>query len=249
MKTALTIAGSDPSAGAGIQADLRVFAAFGVYGLSAITSLTAQTRKAVLAAIHTPAAFITKQVNVLLSEFEIDAAKIGMIGTAANVAAISRLIKKHRLSNVVLDPVMRSTSGFPLLDVAGVKALRRLMPLIKIVTPNLDEAAKLAGLMVRDVHDMELAASIIHGQGAPYVLVKGGHLKGAAVDILFNGGEFQYFEAARLKSRPQTLHGTGCILSAAIVAGLAKGATVEKAVRDAKAYIGKVIEGRSSCVL
>jgi len=242
MKTVLTIAGSDPSSGAGAQADLRTFAALGVYGVSAITSLTAQTRSSVKAAVHTPAAFVTRQVSVLLTEFQIDAVKIGMTGTAANVAAIGRIIKSRRLPNVVLDPVMRSTSGYPLIDAAGEKALKRLLPLVTVVTPNLAEAGVFTGLKVRDVHEMELAASIIHAQGAPYVLIKGGHLKGAAVDILYDGNEYQYFEAPRLKRNKPELHGTGCILSAAIAAGLARGAPIEKAVRDAKAYLGKVLE-------
>lgn len=244
MKTALTIAGSDPTSGAGAQSDLRTFAAFGVCGLSAITSLTAQTRSSVKAAMHTPAAFVTKQISVLLSEFEIDAAKIGMTGTAENVKAIGRIIKQRRLVNIVLDPVMRSTSGYPLIDDAGEKALRRLLPLVTLVTPNLAEASVFTGLKVRDIHEMELAASIIHGQGAPYVLIKGGHLKDAAIDILYDGSEYQYFESARLKSQKAQLHGTGCLLSAAITAGLAKGATMQRAVAEAKTYLGKVLEER-----
>ncbi|OGQ55712.1 MAG: bifunctional hydroxymethylpyrimidine kinase/phosphomethylpyrimidine kinase [Deltaproteobacteria bacterium RIFCSPLOWO2_02_FULL_53_8] len=244
MKTALTIAGSDPTTGAGAQSDLHTFAAFGVYGLSAITSLTAQTRSSVKAAMHTPPAFVTKQITVLLSEFEINAAKIGMTGTAANVVAIGRILKKQPIAYVVLDPVMRSTSGYPLIDDAGEKALRKLLPLVTLVTPNLAEASVFTGLKVRDVHEMELAATIIHGQGAQYVLIKGGHLKDAAVDILYDGSEYHYFEAPRLKRQKEELHGTGCLLSAGITAGLAKGAAIQKAVGDAKAYLGKVLEER-----
>ncbi|MBI5562051.1 MAG: bifunctional hydroxymethylpyrimidine kinase/phosphomethylpyrimidine kinase [Deltaproteobacteria bacterium] len=244
MKTSLTIAGSDPSGWAGVQADLGAFAAFGVRGLSAITALTAQNGVRVKATLVTPAAFLTRQVAVLMEEFNINSVKVGMTGSSANVAAIGRLLRKKGLPNCVLDPVFRSTSGYPLLDKAGVAAIRRILPLAAVVTPNLAEAATLTGLKVRDVEEMELAASVIHSYGPAFVLVKGGHLKGAAVDVLYDGRGYNYFEAGRLRGGVPALHGTGCILSAAIAAGLAKGAPVEKAVMDAKAHINRVIEER-----
>lgn len=246
MKNVLTIAGADPSGGAGIQSDILTFASFGVNGLSVITSLTAQNNKAVKGTLAVPAPFLSKQVNVLLEEFTIHAVKIGMIGTEANVKALGRLFRSGKLKNIVLDTVLRSTSDFPLLDDNGVKAVRKLLPLVRIATPNTIEASILSGISVDDTDGMEEAAKIIFSMGAENVLVKGGHLKGSPVDILYDGKRFFYFEGKRLKGKKERFHGTGCILSAGIAAGLAKGWPVKKAAAEAKTYLNKVLKNRQA---
>jgi hydroxymethylpyrimidine kinase/phosphomethylpyrimidine kinase len=245
MKTALTIAGSDPTGGAGVQADLRTFSDFGIRGLSAITALTAQngsTRKGVKGVMAVPPRFLIKQVEAFLGAFTIDAVKIGMLAKADSVDAVGRIIKKRGLKNVVLDPVFRSSSGYPLLQKDGLGAIKRLLPLVTVVTPNIDEAAALSGIKVIDTKGMEEAAVIISSFGPRYVLIKGGHLKGSPVDVLFDGRRFYQYKGRRIKRKD--LHGTGCILSSAIAAGLARGRTVKRATEDAKAYLMKVLRER-----
>lgn len=244
MRTVLTIAGADPSGGAGIQADIKTFAAFGVDGLSAITSLTAQNRRAVKSTIPVPPAFLLKQVVVLLEEFRPDAVKIGMLATSANATAAAKVIKLKRLTNIVLDPVMKSSGGYPLIDSKGLSSIKGLLPVTTVVTPNVDEAEELSGVRIRDVKGMEAAAERIFSYGPEYVLVKGGHLKDSPTDVLYDGRRFEHFEGRRLKGRKERFHGTGCVLSAAIAAGLAKGRTVRKAVEDAKEFLEEVLKGR-----
>lgn len=239
MKTVLTIAGADPSGGAGIQADIKTFEAFGVAGLSAITSLTAQNNRRVEATVNVSPGFLTKQVTVLLKEFRINAVKIGMTGSTGNVKAIGRLVKEKRLKNVVLDTVLSSTGGYPLLDKKGVKAIVDLLPLVRVATPNIPEASVISGVRIKDTKDMEEAAERIHSLGAACVLIKGGHLKGSPVDILFDGKRFEYFTGARIRGRKEKFHGTGCRLSAAIAAGLARGKTVKRAVLEAREYLNR----------
>ncbi|MBW7957462.1 MAG: bifunctional hydroxymethylpyrimidine kinase/phosphomethylpyrimidine kinase [Deltaproteobacteria bacterium] len=245
MKTVLTIAGSDPSGGAGLQRDLLTFHDFGVRGLSVAAALTAQNSTVFRSALPVPARFISGQAAALLEEFEIHAVKIGMAGSPENLRAIKNLIKKRSLKNVVLDPVLRSTSGKSLLTKGGLTEIRSLLALTEVVTPNLDEAAAITGVKrIIDVRGMELAASRLFEMGARYALVKGGHLEGEPVDVLFDGLSFRHYRGRRLKGGMGRFHGTGCILSSALAADLAKGKGVEEAAAEARAYLVKVLKCR-----
>ena len=245
MKTVLTIAGSDPSGGAGLQRDLETFRDLKARGLSVVAALTAQNSTVVRAIEPVSAGFLKRQVNALLEEFRIDAVKIGMTGSAENLRAIRILIKKYGLKKVVLDPVMRSTSGRPLLDKDGIAELKALLPLVALVTPNLPEATLLTGIKeVTDIKGMEEAVRRLHEMGAPNVLVKGGHLNGAPQDLLYDGRSFNYFAGKRITGATGRFHGTGCILSAAIAAGLANGKGIERAILEGRAYLMEVIRNR-----
>lgn len=237
MKTVLTIAGSDPSGGAGIQSDLRTFSAFKVRGLSAITAVTAQNSEKVSSVLPVPWRLLKEQIETLLDEFKIDAAKTGMTGSLENIKVLKRLLKAGRLPNLVMDTVLCSTSGRALIDKDGADGLRSILPYAMIVTPNLPEARALTGMMIRDISGMERAAVALSGMGAKNVLIKGGHLAGEPVDVLFDGKSFTYLEGRRLKGGRAAFHGTGCILSAAIAANLAKGNGVKAAVRSAKRFL------------
>lgn len=245
MRTALTIAGADPSGGAGIQSDIKTFEALGVMGLSAITSLTAQNRSYVKATRTVPSDFLKAQVTTLLEEFRIHAVKIGMLGSSANAIAAGELIREYKLKNVVLDTVLRSTGGHPLIDKKGVGAIRALLPFTTIVTPNLPEASIISGIEIKNEIQMEAAAKEIFSMGAPFVLVKGGHLKGAPLDILFDGKRFEYYECKRIRGKKERFHGTGCILSAAIAAGLANRKPLKTAILEAKSYLNKTLSERA----
>lgn len=244
MSIALTIAGADPTGGAGIQADIKTFEAFGVMGLSAITALTAQDGNAVASTRPVSPAFLKEQISVLCKKFKIDAMKIGMLGTAKNARAVTELIKEYRLKNIVLDTVLRSTGGYPLIKGDGIKAIKEMLAFVTIATPNLHEASMISGIGIKDTEGMEEAAKAIADFGPRYVLLKGGHLKTDPVDILYDGKKFEYFHGKRLKGDAERLHGTGCILSAGIAAGLAKGGSAEKAVEGAREFLMRVLKGR-----
>lgn len=242
MKTALTIAGFDPSGGAGILADIRTFTEFGVRGVSGVTALTAQDGSSVKGVMPVPARFLVKQVETLLDAFDVDALKIGMLAKEENVLAVARLVKKGGLGKIVLDPVLRSSTGYPLLEKKGVRTLTlKLLPLATVVTPNIDEAGVLAGMEVRDLKGMEEAAVKIAALGPQNVLVKGGHLRGAPVDVLYDGKSFTRYRGRRIRG---THHGTGCVLSSAIAAGLARGRTVKGVVGEAKKHVSRIIKTR-----
>jgi len=237
---ALTIAGSDSGGGAGIQADLKTFSAFRVFGMSVITAVTAQNSLGVQGVESLPPAFVAQQLRSVLSDFGADAAKCGMLATAPIIEAVAATLAEHPIEKLVVDPVMVAKSGDALLRPDAVRSLiERILPLALVVTPNLPEAEALAGIPVSDRKEMEEAARRIHALGPRYVLVKGGHLKGDAVDLLWNGRELRAFLAPRVDS-PNT-HGTGCTFSAAIAAGLARGQAVPDAIREAKAYVTKAI--------
>jgi hydroxymethylpyrimidine/phosphomethylpyrimidine kinase len=237
---ALTIAGSDSGGGAGIQADLKTFSAFRVFGMSVLTAVTAQNSVGVQGVENLPPAFVAQQLRSVLDDFGTDAAKCGMLSTAGIIDAIADVLADHRIEKLVVDPVMVAKSGDPLLRADARTALAdRILPLALVVTPNLPEAEVLAGMRVLEPEDMEEAARRIHVMGPRYVLVKGGHLKGDATDLLWNGREFTRFTAARVDS-PNT-HGTGCTFSAAIAAGLARGQALGDAIRSAKAYVTRAI--------
>jgi hydroxymethylpyrimidine/phosphomethylpyrimidine kinase len=238
---ALTIAGSDSGGGAGIQADLKTFSAFRVFGMSAITAVTAQNSVGVQGVENLPPAFVARQIESVLSDFGADAVKCGMLSTAPIIEAVATTLAAHRVENLVVDPVMLAKSGDALLQPDARDALvTRILPLALVVTPNLPEAEALAGRPVTTREAMEEAARRIQAMGPRSVLVKGGHLKEDAVDVLWNGKSLTTFSAPRVDST--NTHGTGCTLSAAIAAGLARGNALPEAVREAKAYVTRAIQ-------
>jgi hydroxymethylpyrimidine kinase/phosphomethylpyrimidine kinase len=240
MPIALTIAGSDSGGGAGIQADLKTFAALGVYGASVITSVTAQNTREVTGIHDLPAEFVTLQLDTVMSDLPIDAIKTGMLSNPAIIHAVSERLKTLGVEKLVVDPVMVAKGGAALLhQEAAAELIQRLLPLAYVVTPNLGEAEVLAGMSVRHLDDMEQAARRIHANGPRHVVVKGGHLDGPPVDVFFDGRRFHYFEGERIATK--SVHGTGCTFASAIAAELAKGAEVTEAVRRAKAYITTAI--------
>src|SRR5262245_23656989 len=233
---ALTIAGSDSGGGAGIQADLKTFSAFRVFGMSVITAITAQNSFGVQGVENLPPAIVAQQLRSVLGDFGADAAKCGMLSTAPIIEAVAAELQAHPVEKLVVDPVMVAKSGDALLQPDARQALvERLLPLALVVTPNLPEAGVLANMHVEAPADMEEAARRIHALGPRYVLVKGGHLKGDALDVLWNGREFTTFVVPRVES--SNTHGTGCTLSAAIAAGLSRRQALGDAIREAKAYV------------
>ncbi len=242
IRKAMTIAGSDSGGGAGIQADLKTFAALGVYGTSAITSLTAQNTLGVQGVHTAPPDFVALQIASIAADIGADAVKTGMLASAEIILAVAGALQKHGFSNIVVDPVMVAKSGDPLLADAAVETLVRcLFPLASVVTPNLHEAARLTGKRVETREDMREAARAVHGQGPAWVVVKGGHLKDTPCDLLFDGKDFMEFPGPRFDT-PNT-HGTGCTFSSAVAAFLAKGHPVPRAVELAKGFVARAIEG------
>ena len=239
---ALTIAGSDSGGGAGIQADLKTFSALGVYGASVITALTAQNTQGVTGIHDTPPEFITAQIDAVFSDLDVAAVKIGMVSRPAAIAAIVDGLKRWKPTRVVLDPVMVATSGDRLLAPEAIDLLRtRLIPLAQVITPNLPEAAALLELPMATT-DAEIArqGEKLLAFGCPAVLIKGGHGEGAeSIDYLLTANSRIRLAAPR--TRTKNTHGTGCSLSSAIAAGLARGASLEAAVRGAKAYVSAAI--------
>ncbi|MBP2666791.1 MAG: phosphomethylpyrimidine kinase [Firmicutes bacterium] len=241
MKKALTIAGSDSSGGAGIQADLKTFAAHGVFGMSVITAITAQNTLGVTAVQDVWPEIITKQIEAIFDDIGADAVKVGMVSQPDTIRVIAAGLKKYVPELIVVDPVMISKSGYHLLQPdAEAVLISELLPLATVVTPNIPEAEVLTGLSIETLADMEAAARAIHAMGPKNVLLKGGHRTEDATDILFDGHHFVRFEAPRVLT--QNTHGTGCTLSSAIAANLAKGLSVEQAVAAAKKYITIAIE-------
>jgi hydroxymethylpyrimidine/phosphomethylpyrimidine kinase len=240
VKKALTIAGSDSGGGAGIQADLKTFAALGVYGMSALTAVTAQNTVGVHGAVELPPEFVGRQIDAVMQDIGADAVKTGMLSSAAIVRVVAAKVREYKITNLVIDPVMVAKGGDLLLQESAVGALRdELLPLGKVVTPNLGEAEVLTGMKISNLEDMKKAAEILHKFGTEYVVVKGGHLEGDAVDLLFDGQEFTTFPGERIVTK--NTHGTGCTFAAAVAAGLARGAAVPAAVGRAKNYIGTAI--------
>jgi len=237
---ALTIAGSDSSGGAGIQADLKTFAAFGVYGASVLTALTAQNTLGVRAIADVDPKFVAQQIDAVVEDLEIGAAKTGMLARAPVIEAVADRLRAHRLPHLVVDPVMVATSGDVLLEPEAVACLReRIIPLATLLTPNLREAEVLVGRPVTNPAQMREAARALLDTGACAVLVKGGHLEGDAIDVLYDGRSFQEFSAPQIATR--ATHGTGCTLSAAVTACLARGFALAEAVAAAKRYITRAI--------
>ena len=238
IPVALTVAGSDTSGGAGIQADLKTFTAMGVYGQSVITSLTAQNIHEVSAVKDMPPEFIKKQFDALRGDLGFNAVKTGMLSNRNIVKAVAGKIRQYKIRNFVLDPVLVSTSGKKLLNKNAISLLKKdLVPLSLVITPNIPEAEVLTGMKISGSESVKQAAAELIKLGCKYVLIKGGHRRDNinSNDLLFDGKKFTEFRAKRVHM--VNLHGTGCTFSAAICAGLAKGNDVEEAVRKAKSFI------------
>jgi hydroxymethylpyrimidine/phosphomethylpyrimidine kinase len=234
---ALSIAGSDSGGGAGIQADLKTFTVFGVYGMSAVTALTAQNTCGVTGIQAVPAAFVRAQIDAVVSDIGIDAAKTGMLLSAEIIRIVASAVRDHAVALLVVDPVMVAQSGAPLMEASACTALlQELVPLATLVTPNLPEAEALTGVTIASVRDMHVAARQLIGRGARACLVKGGHLGGdESVDVFDDGRHATELRTMRLPTRHT--HGTGCQLSAAITAQLARGVPLLDAVERAKRFI------------
>jgi hydroxymethylpyrimidine/phosphomethylpyrimidine kinase len=250
MRTALTIAGSDSSGGAGIQADLKTFAALGLYGASAVTAITAQSTKGIEATFALPADLVTAQIEAVAGDFTLHATKVGMLANAAIVEAVAAAIAELELPLVVVDPVLVSSSGERLLDEDGVRALcTELLPRARVVTPNIPEAEALSGRIIRSMDDAYEAARRIQDMGAAAVIITGGHAMSAspeplaaspfAIDLVFDGKEFFECRVPRVESRHT--HGTGCTFSSAVAAGLALGLELPDAAARAQQYVAGAI--------
>jgi hydroxymethylpyrimidine kinase/phosphomethylpyrimidine kinase len=245
MKRVLTIAGSDSGGGAGIQADLKTITLLGGFGMSVLTALTAQNTVGVQAIHEIPPSFVEKQIDSVLSDIGADAIKTGMLANEEIVEVVSKKIKQYKMEKVVVDPVMVSKSGAYLLRKDAQDALiKRLIPLAMVVTPNLMEASVLTGLKVKSLEGMKKAAHRIYKLGARNVVVKGGHLKGMATDLLYDGKKYIEMEGRRIESK--NTHGTGCTFASAIATLLASGDTVPEAVKKAKTFITMAIQSSFS---
>lgn len=239
MKTALTIAGSDPTGGAGLQADLKVFRSFKVHGLSVVSAITAQNTQEVDSVFPVEQDSLKKQLRTLLSDIRPDAIKMGMLYSRWAVEIVEEIIQEYSLGNFVIDPVTVSSSGISLVAEGTLDALReKLFPLSKVITPNIYEASVLTGVKVEDKKGMEEAARVLKGMGPEVVVITGGHLKEVAVDLYYDG-EFHYMKSKKIEGE---YHGTGCVFSSAITASLALGNTPLESVRKAKEFILKAIK-------
>lgn len=238
MKKILTIAGSDCSGGAGIQADLKTITAYGMYGMSAITALTAQNTTGVYGVLNSDGEFLAKQLDCIFNDIFPDAVKIGMVSSKELINVITNRLEKYKPDNVVVDTVMVSTSGSPLLEEDAVEALiERLIPMADIITPNIPEAQVLSGISIENLDDMKTVASMLGKKYDCNVLVKGGHMIETATDVLYdNKNSVSYiFNGERIET--SNSHGTGCTLSSAIACNLAKGLSYSESVQNAKEYL------------
>jgi len=236
MKTALTVAGSDCSGGAGIQADIKTMTMNGVYAMSAITALTAQNTTGVRAIEESSPDFLAQQLDAVFEDIFPDAVKIGMVSSSKLICVIAEKLKTHNAKNIIVDPVMIASSGSALMKSDAVKVLtKELLPIASLVTPNIPEATVLSGILIESRDDMLTAAKKISDNFGCAVLLKGGHSINDANDLLYANGEYRWFEGKRIDN-PNT-HGTGCTLSSAIAANLAKGFALAEAVQRAKDYI------------
>jgi hydroxymethylpyrimidine/phosphomethylpyrimidine kinase len=239
MKTALTIAGSDPTGGAGLQADLKVFRAFEVHGLTVVAVVTAQNTVSVESVLPVEKEFFEKQLHTLLTDIKPEAVKLGMLYSTWAVELIISAIKKYSLKNLVIDPVTVSSSGKPLVADGTLDSIReKLFPLAKVITPNIYEASVLTGLRIEERKDMEEAAKILKDMGTEVVVITGGHLEAIALDLYYDG-EFHDVEGEKVRGE---YHGTGCVFSAAITASIAHGHTPLESVRRAKEFVNRAIK-------
>lgn len=240
MKKVLTIAGSDCSGGAGIQADLKTFSAHGVFGMSVIVSVVAENTSRVIDIQDITPEMIEKQIDAVFEDIEVDAVKVGMLSTPECMRAVAGKLRQYKPEHVVIDPVMYAKNGCPLMDPSAVDALiETILPLADVLTPNIPEAERITGMEIRSVADMEAAARKIHDMGSQTVVVKGGHAIGNALDVLFDGKQMYHFETQRIATK--NTHGTGCTFSSAIASQLALSMDICKAVEKAKAYVTTAI--------
>ncbi len=241
IKKCLTIAGSDCSGGAGIQADLKTFSAHGVYGASVITSVVAENTSRVISVFNVPASEIEKQIDAVFEDVEIDAVKLGMLPTAEIIKAVADKLHQHKPRFIVCDPVMVATSGDALSESGIDKAfIKYMFPIADLITPNIPEAEALSGIEIRSIEDMRKAAEFLIEKGAKNVLIKGGHLTESAEDLLLGENGERVFTSKRVDS--ENTHGTGCTLSSAIAANFALGNDLEKSIENAKNYVTEAIE-------
>lgn len=245
MKKVLTIAGSDSCGGAGIQADLKAMSALGVYGMSVITAVTAQNTKGVFGVSEIPNELILGQIKAIFDDIQVDAVKIGMLSSSQVIKTVSHALQKVNAKNVVIDPVMVSKSNYKLLKDEAIEELKNFISLGYLITPNIPEAEILSQMQIKSEEDMVNSALIIQKLGVKNILLKGGHRKDNCTDILLlENGEIVKFEGERIDTK--NTHGTGCTLSSAIASFLAKGLSVEKAIKEAKAYITEAIKNSFS---
>lgn len=240
MKIALTIAGSDPSGGAGLQADLKVFRVFEVHGLSVVSAITAQNTEGVDSVLPVEKDFLSKQLRILLSDIKPDAVKTGMLYSRWAVGLVAEIFREYSLSNLVIDPVTVSSTGISLVEDGTLDALReKLFPVSKVITPNIYEASVLTGIIIEDKKDIEKAAKVLRGMGPEVVVITGGHFEEVALDLFYDGN-FHGIESKKIEGE---YHGTGCAFSAAIAALLALGNNPLESVKKAKEFINKAITG------
>ena len=241
MKKVLTIAGSDCSGGAGIQADLKTFSAHGVFGMSVIVSVVAENTSRVIDYQDISTDIIIKQIDAVFEDIEVDAVKIGMLSCAENMLAVAAKLKEYKPKNIVIDPVMYAKSGDALMDPDAIDTMiTEVIPLADLLTPNIPEAEKITGISIQNTSDMEEAAKLIHKMGCKNVLVKGGHALGDAVDVLYDGNEFYYYSTQRIDTK--NTHGTGCTYSSSIASNLALGLPIAEALKESKEYITTAIK-------
>jgi hydroxymethylpyrimidine kinase/phosphomethylpyrimidine kinase len=239
-RTVMSIAGLDPSGGAGIAADLKTIAAYRHHGAAVITSITAQNTMGIQAIYDLPYEFVAQQIESVVSDLTLAAVKIGMLGTARTAELVATLIHTLDLRHVVIDPVLRSTTGTPLLEPSGLDVLRRkLLPCAEVVTPNMEEAQALTGMRVTDLPSMKDAARALHDMGVRHVVVTGGHLGQRAIDVLYDGERTAVFDSTKIPST--STHGIGCTFSTAVACLLARGAEVSDAVDGAKRYVSRAV--------
>ncbi len=245
VPTALTVAGSDPVGGAGLQADIKTFTALGVYGMGVVTSITVQNTEGVFKVFHVPPQLVYEQIEAVVNDVRVGGTKTGMLGNEEIAVHVAKAVRDFRIENLVVDPVLRSSSGADLLEGCADVLMKELLPLALLVTPNVPEAEVLCGVEIRRLRDVEVCAKELLKTGVKAVLIKGGHMKGdKVIDVLYTGGEeFHYFVGDRVNAE---VHGTGCTLSAAVTTFLAKGYSLVEAVKNSKDYVQKTIERRLS---
>ncbi|WP_276917528.1 bifunctional hydroxymethylpyrimidine kinase/phosphomethylpyrimidine kinase [Aneurinibacillus aneurinilyticus] len=241
MKKVLSIAGSDCSGGAGIQADLKTFSAHGVFGMSVIVSVVAENTSRVIDIQDVKPYMIEKQIDAIFEDIDVDAVKVGMLSQPDCMKAVAEKLKQYAPANVVIDPVMYAKNGCPLMNPGAIDTLiKTVLPLADLLTPNIPEAEQIAGIEINNVEDMKKSAVEIYKMGCKNVLVKGGHATGNALDILFDGNKFYSFDAQRIETK--NTHGTGCTYSSAIASNLALGFELQEAVHRAKEYVTIAIQ-------
>lgn len=241
MKKVLSIAGSDCSGGAGIQADLKTFSAHGVFGMSVVVSVVAENTDRVIDIQDITPDIIGKQIDAVFEDIEVDAVKVGMLSTPDCMNEVAAKLKYYSPQNVVVDPVMYAKNGCPLMQPAAIKTLiETIIPLADVLTPNIPEAERITGSKIQSITDMEDTAKRIYTMGCKAVIVKGGHVAGNALDVLYDGKEIYHFDTVRINTK--NTHGTGCTFSSAIASQLAKGMSLQNAVKKAKTYVTMAIE-------